>query len=150
MTAAFMAQHNFFINRFSLIIKDLQSNLHLDHHYLGQICGNLCNGNCFIFHQSLHEIVKINVFFNTVVEFEEISKMGITNPSSVKDFIRRGFSTETTDLPQFVSFLVPRKHSTDEKKKKKFNSISICAYSQFVFMEMLKTVYKIFSCISCV
>ncbi len=44
MVAALEAQHSFFIDKFCLLIRQLQSPLFLDEHYIGPIFGTLGRG----------------------------------------------------------------------------------------------------------
>ncbi len=53
MVEALLAQHRFLIDKFCLLVQQLQSPLFLDQHYIGPIFGNLGRG----MHGSLVEFI---------------------------------------------------------------------------------------------
>ncbi len=60
-----------------------------------------------------------NVLFyiNKAAEFKAMIGWAVNKPNPLKDYINRGLSaTDSNDSPRFVSFFVPKKFGTSEKK----------------------------------
>ncbi len=56
--------------------------------------------------------------------------MGIKNPSTLKTYIEKGLSKNSvTSAPRYVSFLVPRKFGTNEKKDTAQMSLHMCVFT---------------------
>lgn len=71
-------------------------------------------------------------FYCTAEEFKEIAKWGVKNLNSIKSYIRDGLRVVSKTKPfgpHYVSFLVPRKHSTNEKSDKMHLNLHMCAYT---------------------
>lgn len=115
---AWKAQHKFLEEKFLPMVNRLNTTLHLDNHYAGQVFGNLQKGTWLMLHKK--PLAKKCIPSDTVAEFKEFASMGIKNTSYLKRLIGKGLSINSaTSEPQYVSFFVPRKFKTNEKKDTK-------------------------------
>lgn len=123
------------------MINALDSSVYLSNHYVGQIFGNLHKGICLILHTKI-----CNRFFYTVTEFQELAKSGVRNPNTLKTFIDSGLSLNLKiSSPRYVSFFVPRKFDTDEKKNTAKLNLHMCVFTVRSY-EGVKDGIKTFPC----
>lgn len=69
--------------------------------------------------------------FNIAAEFKEMSSWCVKKPGTIKDYITRGLSkgSKTSNEPRYVSFFVPRKFGTAEKKNKIQMNFHMCVFT---------------------